>query len=88
MAWIECRVDASPVAYGVECPKDVAAWASRFQAMNASLRKFAANAPLDFGIASYLAAFQITRYGGTDLAAHEPPLGERVVGCPRRNFST
>ena len=106
MAWIECRVDASPVAYGVECPKDVAAWAGRFQAMNASLRKLngemmldpvsfgvaslaatksegvsvggaslsdalsTANAPLDFGIANYLAAFQITRYGGTDLATY------------------
>jgi hypothetical protein len=36
MAWIECRVDASPVPYGAICPTqtDGTAWAGRYRTMN------------------------------------------------------
>jgi hypothetical protein len=105
--WIECRVDASPVAYGVVCPSasDAASWTTRFQAMNAAQRGmngalnlypisfgiahlassmnsgYAAGAnaleqvltqaqpQLDFTLANYLAAFQVTPYAGRDIAA-------------------
>jgi V8-like Glu-specific endopeptidase len=105
--WMECRVDASPVPYGVVCPSasDAASWTSRFQTMNALYRGmngtldlypisfgiahlansmsagYAAGAnaleqaiaqaspELDFTLANYLAAFQVTPYAGWDTAA-------------------
>lgn len=105
--WMECRVDASPVPYGVVCPSasDAVSWTNRFQMMNALYRGmngsldlypisfgishlassmstgYAAGAnaleqaitqarpELDFTLANYLAAFQVTPYAGWDIAA-------------------
>ncbi len=105
--WMECRIDASPVPYGVVCPSapDAASWTSRFETMNALYRAMngsldlypisfgiahlassmsagyavGANAleqaitqaqpELDFTLANYLAAFQVTPYAGWDTAA-------------------
>jgi hypothetical protein len=100
--WIECRSDATPVAYSTGCPdlQSRTAWTNRFLAMNdrwvamngntdltplsfgvAALQPDhasgqaagaanmiqalnAAQQPLDFSIANYLAAFQVSSYAG------------------------
>jgi hypothetical protein len=53
--WIECRLDAGPPPYGVECPAaDAAAWAARYQAMNGLWRGMNGTLdlyPVSFGIA-------------------------------------
>jgi hypothetical protein len=56
MTWIECRVDAGPVSYGVVCPSalDASAWTGRFQATNQRWRDMNGSldlSPISFGLA-------------------------------------
>ena len=64
--WIDCRVNASPVPYGVVCPanSDSLAWAGRFQKMNQL--QTAMNGALDY----YSVSFAMSRLQSTTGAGY------------------
>jgi hypothetical protein len=67
--WIECRSDASPVAYAHVCPAAGEAdnWRSRFQAMNQAWVNLNGNTlllPVSFGVASLAASMDAGKTAG------------------------
>ncbi len=70
-AWIECRSDAAPRAYGTVCPAadEGTAWAARFQALNARRRALNGQldlSPITFGIAALATSMSLGKTAGAD----------------------
>jgi V8-like Glu-specific endopeptidase len=80
MTWIECRSDASPVAYAVTCPMgdDVTAWTKRFNAINQ--RWNALNGEVDLAAVSFGVA-SLQPSNGQGLAAGAMSLSDALASA-------